>query len=116
MRAIGAEVRRHLHPIDHGVDTSRRIRFRAYCIDARVRPSTLSEFAYILVDIVIPKIQRLGSRLLRKRQALGHRIDALQARFDALAGETQADRRSAFDELARGVQDLGERIRQIPRD
>jgi hypothetical protein len=33
------------------------------------------------------------------------------ARIEALAGETEAERRSAFEELSRSVLDLGERIR-----
>ncbi len=62
------------------------------------------------------RINQLEARIRDLEASLGHRLDALQARFDALAGETQSDHRTAFDELARGVQELGERIRQIPRD
>jgi hypothetical protein len=38
-------------------------------------------------------------------------FDAIMARIEALAGETEAERRSAFEELSRSVLDLGERIR-----
>jgi hypothetical protein len=62
------------------------------------------------------RINQLETRIRDLETNLQRKLDALQARFDALTGETQADRRSAFDELARGVQELGERIRQIPRD
>lgn len=62
------------------------------------------------------RIAELETRIRELETTISHRLDALQARFDALAGETQAERRSAFDELARGVHELGERIRQIPRD
>ncbi len=62
------------------------------------------------------RINQLEARIRDLEATLGHRLDALQARFDAHAGETEAGRRTAFDELARGVQELGERIRLIPRD
>ncbi len=62
------------------------------------------------------RIAQLEQRIRALEADMAHRLDALQARFDALAGETQTERRTAFDELARGVQELGERIRQIPRD
>jgi hypothetical protein len=62
------------------------------------------------------RINQLEARIRDLEAALGHRLDALQARFDGHVGETEAGRRTAFDELSRGVQDLAERIRQIPRD
>ena len=62
------------------------------------------------------RIAQLEQRIRDLEVDIAHRFDAVQARFDALVGETQTERRTAFDELARGVQELGERIRQIPRD
>ena len=62
------------------------------------------------------QIAQLEQRIRALEADMAHRLDAMQARFDALAGETQTERRTAFDELARGVQELGERIRRIPRD
>ena len=62
------------------------------------------------------RIAQLEMRIRDLESGVQRRLDALQARLDALAGESQAERRSAFDDLARGVQELGERIRQIPRD
>ena len=41
------------------------------------------------------------------------RIGALEARLDAMAGEIENDRRSAFDVLARGITDLGDQIKRI---
>lgn len=61
------------------------------------------------------RLAALEARVRDFEATVGQRLDAIQARINALAGETQADRRSAFDELARSVQDLSERIRQIPR-
>jgi hypothetical protein len=43
--------------------------------------------------------------------AVSRQFDAIAARIEALAGETDAERRSAFEELSRSVLDLGERIR-----
>lgn len=62
------------------------------------------------------RVNQLELRIRDLETNLQRRVDALQARFDALAGEIQAERRSAFDELARGIQELGERVRHIPRD
>lgn len=66
-------------------------------------------------DVTV-RLAQLEARIRELETDVTHRLDALQARIEAMAGETQADRRSAFDELARGVQELGERIRLIPRD
>jgi hypothetical protein len=41
------------------------------------------------------------------------RFDALSAQVEALANDLAADRRTAFDELAHGVAELGERIRHL---
>jgi hypothetical protein len=43
--------------------------------------------------------------------SVSRQFDAIAARIEALAGETDAERRSAFEELSRSVLDLGERIR-----
>lgn len=62
------------------------------------------------------RVNQLEARIRQLETDVQRRLDALQARLEALSGESQAERRSAFDELARGIHDLGERIRQIPRD
>ena len=46
---------------------------------------------------------------------LHRKLDAIQARLDAMAQDVSAERRQSFDELARSVVDLGERIGQIGR-
>lgn len=44
-----------------------------------------------------------------------NRLDAMQARLDALAGEVSGNQRSAFDELSKGIADLGERVKNLSR-
>jgi uncharacterized protein YlxW (UPF0749 family) len=46
-------------------------------------------------------------------EALEARVRELEGRLEALGAEQTASRRSAFDELARGVAELGERIRHL---
>lgn len=41
------------------------------------------------------------------------RLDVISQRLDALSRDVQADRRAAFDELARAVHELGSRVRGI---
>ena len=46
-------------------------------------------------------------------EALEARVRELEGRLEALGAEQTAGRRSAFDELSRGVAELGERIRHL---
>jgi hypothetical protein len=62
------------------------------------------------------RISMLEAKVRELEAALQHRMDAMQARVDALAAETRGDRRSTLDELARGISDLGDRVKRIPRD
>lgn len=62
------------------------------------------------------RFQKLEGRVQELETKLSQGLDALKARIDALAGEFGADQRTAFDELAKNVDDLARRIRQIPRD
>src|SRR5262245_41709288 len=59
--------------------------------------------------------QAFAAALEQKQQefqtSVSRQFDAIAARIEALAGETEAERRSAFEELSRNVLDLGERIR-----
>jgi hypothetical protein len=59
-------------------------------------------------DLVEARLKDIEAELTR-------RLDALSARVDALAADMTAGRRSAFDELAQGVSELGERIRHLSR-
>jgi uncharacterized coiled-coil protein SlyX len=62
------------------------------------------------------RIALLEARIRELEMTLHRRLDTIQARLETLANETTVNRRATFEELARGVQDLGDRIRQIPRD
>lgn len=61
------------------------------------------------------RIAALEIRLRELEGSLERRLDALQARLEALSGEVDAGKRSAFDELSKGIEELGARIRQISR-
>ena len=67
--------------------------------DAVRRSSTRAE-------IIEARLKDLEAEMMR-------RFDALSAQVEALANNLAADRRTAFDELAHGVADLGERIRHL---
>ena len=61
--------------------------------------------------------QRIASMEARVREletTLHHPLDAMQARIDALAGDARDDRRSTLEELARGIAELGDRVKRIP--
>ena len=62
------------------------------------------------------RMAAMEARLREIETGFIQRLDAMAARIEALAGETESDRRTAFDDLARSVIDLGERIRRITKD
>jgi hypothetical protein len=55
----------------------------------------------------------LEARIRELELALQRRLDGIEQRFDQAAGKFDAEHRSAFDELARGISDLGERVRRL---
>lgn len=57
----------------------------------------------------------LEARLNDLEIEMTRRFEALLVRIEALAGEMTSDSRASFDELARGVVELGERIRHLSR-
>ncbi len=61
------------------------------------------------------RVALLEARIRELEQGINHRLDLLQARLDAVAGELSSERRAAFDDLARSVLELGDRIRQANR-
>ncbi|MEL7049298.1 MAG: hypothetical protein AAFO75_10130 [Pseudomonadota bacterium] len=61
------------------------------------------------------KIARLEGRVQSLEHDLAKRAEALNMRLEALAGEVTADRRSAFDELSKGIAELGQHIKQVSR-
>lgn len=61
------------------------------------------------------RLNALEARARDMETELSRQIDALSVRLEALAGEVDSDRRSAFDELATDIGDLSERIRKISK-
>ncbi len=61
------------------------------------------------------RLEELERRMHEMETRIGQRLDAMAARIEALSGEVDASHRSALDEIARGMQDLGDRVRQIRR-
>ena len=59
-------------------------------------------------DLIEARLKDLEAEITR-------RFDALSAQLAALAADLATDRRTAFDELAHGVAELGERIRHLSR-
>lgn len=62
------------------------------------------------------KINALEQRVRELESAIHRRMDTAQLRLDSLAGELASERRAQFDELARAMIDMGERIRRIARE
>ena len=61
-------------------------------------------------ELLVGDLQRRADARL---EALEARVRDLEARLEALSTEQTASRRSAFEELAKGVAELGERIRNL---
>lgn len=59
------------------------------------------------------RLAMLEARMRELELAVHHRLDAMQGRVEQLAGQAEADKRAAFDELSRCIAELGERIRRI---
>lgn len=62
------------------------------------------------------RIATLELRIRELEMGLFRRLDALQARLDAMSGELTSERRTHFEELAHSIMDLGERVKRITRD
>jgi len=61
-------------------------------------------------ELLVGDIQR---RADARVEALEARVREFEARLEALSAEQTAGRRSAFEELARSVAELGERIKHL---
>ena len=59
------------------------------------------------------RLAMLEARVRELELAVHHRLDTMQGRMEQLAGQTGADQRAAFDELAHGIAELGDRIRRM---
>lgn len=55
----------------------------------------------------------LEARIRELELALQRRLDGIEQRVEQTAGKVDAEHRAAFDELARGITDLGERVRRL---
>ncbi|MBS0241670.1 MAG: hypothetical protein JSS20_05790 [Proteobacteria bacterium] len=63
--------------------------------------------------------QRLAlveARVRELESGLHRKLDAIQARLDALASDVSADRRRSLDRLADSIAELGEKVRRIGAD
>ena len=55
----------------------------------------------------------MEARIRELELGLIRRLDGIEQRVEQIAGKVDADHRAAFDELARGIADLGERVRRF---
>lgn len=61
------------------------------------------------------QLAAMDTRLREMESVLSRRLADLEARLEALDSRSGEDRRSAFEDLARNVTELGQRIRDIAR-
>jgi DNA anti-recombination protein RmuC len=59
------------------------------------------------------RLRTLEARIKDLEGDIHRKLEVLQARVEALASESVAERRSSFDELSRSIFELGDRIRRI---
>ena len=55
----------------------------------------------------------MEARIRELELALHRRLDAIESASSRSAGKADAEQRAAFDELARGIADLGDRVRRM---
>jgi hypothetical protein len=60
------------------------------------------------------RLKNLEAQVKELEAGLHRKLDAIQARVEALATEHSTERRTSFDELSRSIFELGDRIRRIP--
>lgn len=59
------------------------------------------------------RVAALEARVRELEGALQQRLDALEGRLEAVSREIGAEQSRSFDEIARGVMELGEHIKRI---
>ena len=59
------------------------------------------------------RLKSLEAQVKELEAGLHRKLDAIQARVDAMATEHTTERRTSFDELSRSIFELGDRIRRI---
>lgn len=62
------------------------------------------------------RLALVEARVRELEQGLHRKLDAIQARLDALGDEVGAERRRSFDQLAQSMVELGEKVRRIGVD
>ena len=58
------------------------------------------------------RLALLEARIRELELGLHRRFDAIEQRVEQISGKVDSEHRAAFDELARGISDLGERVRR----
>jgi DNA anti-recombination protein RmuC len=59
------------------------------------------------------RLKSLEAQVRELEAGLHRKLDAIQARVEAMASEHATERRTSFDELSRSIFELGDRIRRI---
>ena len=59
------------------------------------------------------RLRVLEAQMKELEAGLHRKLDAIQARVEAMAAEHSTERRTSFDELSRSIFELGDRIRRI---
>ena len=75
VRAIGREVDRRLHAIDHRVHATRTVGLAADGVDAAIGTAAPRHLLQHLVDVDLLEVDRLGAAALGEREALGDAVD-----------------------------------------
>jgi len=61
------------------------------------------------------RLNALEQRLHNMETDFARQVDAISVRMEALAGEVNSEHRTAFNDLATSISELGERIRRIAK-
>ena len=59
------------------------------------------------------RVVALEARVRELEVGLHRRLDAMQARMEAMAGEIDTSQRTAHQEIATGLEELAERVRRV---
>lgn len=59
------------------------------------------------------RVTALEAQVRELEVGLHRRLDAMQARLEALSGEIDSNQRTTHEEIASGLQDLAERVRRV---
>ncbi len=61
------------------------------------------------------RLEHLEHRVRELERIINTRVDAMQARLEALSGEMDAGQRTAFEELANGMDELAARMKRVAK-